>query len=316
LLHACGWTVREWWGQEGPESDVEFDVNGRTLIAVAEREEKMPRDVPRDATPAACLTTKLVNVDLMDVGPAVQTKDAEEFPVPDHVTILGLGPSLERYVDLAKRQGGKHAYCDEVWGINAVAGVIMCDRVFHMDDVRIQETRAKAAPESNIARMLEWLRVHPGPVITSRAHPDYPGLVEFPLAEVLNAFRFAYFNSTAAYAVAYAIFLGVKKLSLFGMDYTYPNAHDAEKGRACVEFWLGIASQRGIKILIPKASTLMDALHTQADRLYGYDAVDITIRELDGKTEVDFVERAALPSAAEIEDRYDHSAHPNALVQS
>ena len=35
----------------------------------------------------------------------------DAYPVPAHVTILGLGPSLEQYVDITKRLGGKHAYC-------------------------------------------------------------------------------------------------------------------------------------------------------------------------------------------------------------
>jgi SAM-dependent methyltransferase len=288
LLEATGWRVREWWGQEGPESEVERDVNGRTLIAVAEHGE-----LPAIVGPVA--------------GQAAAVNEA--LGVPEHVSILGLGPSLRVYVDVVKRLGGKHAYCDEVWGVNALGGVLMCDRIFHMDDVRIQEIRAKAMPESNIARMLEWLKLHPGPVITSRAHPDYPGLVEFPLEAVLNEFQHAYFNSTPAYAVAYAAFLGVKRISLFGIDYTYPNAHDAEKGRACVEFWLGVATARGIKLTVAKTSSLLDSMHTQADRLYGYDTLDVQIRgDASGRAHVTLTERAALPSAAEIEARYDHSA--------
>ena len=139
---------------------------------------------------------------------------------PEHVVILGLGPSLESYVDIAKRLGGRHVFCDEVWGINAVGGVIQCDRIFHMDDVKIQEIRSEAKPESNIARMLEWMRKHPGPIYTSRADERYPGLVAYPLEDVINSCGWAYFNSTAAYAVAYAVHIGVKKISLFGADFS------------------------------------------------------------------------------------------------
>jgi len=239
----------------------------------------------------------------------------EAYPVPNHVTILGLGPSLEQYVDITKRLGGKHVYCDEVWGINALGGVLLCDRIFHMDDVRVQEVRADAQPDSNIAKMLQWLRVHPGPIITSREHPDYPGLVAFPLQEVLNSLGQAYFNSTAAYAVAYAIHIGVKHLSLFGCDYTYPNAHDAEKGRGCLEFWLGIASARGIKLSLPKTSTLLDGIYPLQDRFYGYDTLAVTLRpQENGKVEVDLQPIDTLPTAEEIEDKYDHSIHPNGLV--
>lgn len=306
LLSSCGWHVMSLHTQAGPHSELKTigpeTPAGRTLVA-------------------DCITGRLFEAQgtsHLHLFPAELAPAPDLVPddVPEHVAILGLGPSLEEYVNIAKRLGGKHVYCDEVWGINAVAGVIMCDRVFHMDDVRIQEIRAQALPESNIARMLEWLRVHPGPVVTSRAHPDYPGLVEFPLEAVLNHLGHDYFNSTAAYAVAYAIHIGVKKISLFGCDYTYPNAHDAERGRACVEFWLGVARARGIQIAVAKQSSLLDALHTRAERLYGYDAVEVDVRvRADGRVNVVMTERADLPTAQEIEDRYDHSAHPNTLVE-
>ena len=300
LLRECGWTVTSLGRQEGPESPVEEVPPGTAYR-------------PARTIVAACMRSA-------DIEQPAPDTDAAAVPAaagPEHIAILGLGPSLEEYVNISKRLGGKHVYCDEVWGINAVAGVIMCDRVFHMDDVRIQERRAAALPESNIARMLEWMRVHPGPIVTSRAHPDYPGLVEFPLEDVINNLGHDYFNSTAAYAVAYAIHLGVRKISLFGCDYTYPNAHDAEKGRACVEFWLGVARARGINLVIAKTSSLMDALHSRQERLYGYDTVDVDLKvDKTGIVRITFSERAEgdLPSAAEIEAAYDHSAHPNALI--
>ena len=236
---------------------------------------------------------------------------------PEHVVILGLGPSLEGYIDLVKRLGSRRKLADEAWGINAVIDVIACDRGFHMDDVRIQEIRASAAPESNIAAMLPWLRAHPGPIYTSRPHADYPGLVAFPLEEVINSCGVAYFNSTAAYAVAFAVHIGVKKISLFGCDFTYPNAHQAEKGRACVEFHLGIAKARGIAIGLPPNTSLMDAIAPNEERLYGYDTVDIM--EDGGGDEplrLSFAPKATLPTAAEIEARYDHSRHPSPLVRA
>jgi hypothetical protein len=235
---------------------------------------------------------------------------------PNHVAILGMGPSLAQYMAIVRGLCGRSAYCDEVWAINGLGDVFQCDRIFHMDDVRIQEIRAAAAPESNIANMLRWLKKHPGPVMTSRAHPDYPGLVEFPLEDVINDLGFAYLNNTAAYAVAYAIHLGVKKISLYGCDFTYANAHDAEKGRACVEYWLGFAKARGILIATANTSSLMDACVPWAEKLYGYDTVSVAIkaRAASEGYAVTFTERQTLPSAAEIEERYDHSAHPNPLV--
>lgn len=239
----------------------------------------------------------------------------ERLPVPDHVVILGLGPSLETYVDIVKRMGARRAFADEVWGINAVGDIIQCDRIFHLDDVRIQEVRAAARPKSNIAAMLTWLKTHDGPIYTSRVHPDYRGLVAFPLEVVINNLGYAYLNGTAAYAAAFAVHIGVKRISLFGCDFSYPNAHDSESGRGCLEYWLGFARARGIEINVPATSSLLDGCVPEERRLYGYDTLDVAIDE-DPETEkvtVTMTPREQTPTAEEIEARYDHSKHPNPL---
>lgn len=236
---------------------------------------------------------------------------------PAHVAILGMGPSVTEYLELTKRLGSRHALADEVWTINALGDVFACDRVFHMDDVRIQEIRAAARPQSNIAEMLKWLKRYPGPVYTSRPHPDYPGLVPFPLEDVINDLGYTYFNSTAAYAVAYAIHMDVAKITVFGNDFTYPNAHHAERGRACVEFWLGVAAARGIQLAMPRTSSLMDACEPFDSRVYGYDTLHVGLEPTGkpGRMTVTFKPRDELPSADEIEHRYDHARHPSPLVK-
>lgn len=294
LLEECGWIVTGWHGQAGPESDVEKDCRGRTLIATCQRAAVQPAK----------------DDDLMQSAPPGVVSEREEvLAPPKHVAILGLGPSLNEYLEITKRLGGRSKFCDQVWAINALGDVFACDLVWHMDDVRIQEIRAAAAPESNIAAMLPWLKASPVPVITSRAHPDYPALMEFPLEDVLNNLGYDYFNGTAAYAVAFAIHIGVEKISLFGIDFSYPNQHQAEKGRACVEYWLGKAQERDIKINVPKCTTLLDASHTRAERLYGYDTLHVNFNmQDDGTVKLDFVPRDTLPTAEQIERQYDHSA--------
>jgi hypothetical protein len=238
-------------------------------------------------------------------------------PVPARVAILGYGPSLDDYVLLARQLGARGRLADEVWGVNALADVVHCDRIFHMDDVRVQEVRAAAAPDSNIAAMLAWFRTHPGPIYTSRAHPDYPGLVDYPLQDVLRDLGPAYFNSTIAYAIGYAIHIGVKSIQVFGADFTYPNSHQAEQGRACVEFWLGVAMMREIEVVVAERSSLLDTVIGRP--LYGYGAMGSVDAEIsyddDGRPSVQFAERASLPTAAQIEAAYDHSKHPSPLVK-
>lgn len=236
--------------------------------------------------------------------------------VPRSVAILGLGLTLKTYIDQAKGLGGRAKIADEVWGINALGDVIQCDRVFHMDDVRIQEIRAAADPKSNIAAMLSWLKTHPGPIYTSQPHPDYPGMIAYPLAEVLNSCKGQqYMNTTAACAVAFAVHLGVKMIKCFGMDFTLPNSYDAEQGKACVEFWLGFAAARDIQLGIPRNSSLLDACEPRERHIYGYDAVHLKITNKDGRHRVRMKPRKTLPTAAEIEHRYDHTRHPNPLMR-
>jgi len=295
LLRDAGWTVESYLGQAGPDSEVEEGAHGRTVIAVC--------------SPAPIYERVMTET--------TAAKPALPKSVPDTVAILGLGPSVDQYLDFAKRLGARARVADEVWGINALGDVLRCDRVFHMDDVRVQQARADAAPESNIAAMLGWLKTYDGPVYTSVAHPDYPSMQAYPLEAVINSCNgMVYFNSTAAYAVAYAIHIGVKRIVLFGIDFTYPDSHQAEKGRACVEFWLGFARARGIKVAAARASSLLDACAAAEDRVYGYDCVHVRVNETGGRTTVAFVERDVLPSAAEIEHRYDHSRHPNLLVEA
>jgi len=132
-------------------------------------------------------------------------------------------------------------------------------------------------------------------------------MIGIPIEDMINELKYAYFNSTAAWAIAYAVFIGVKKILLFGIDFTYPNSHQAEKGRACCEFWLGVAASRGIKISLPRSTTLMDSCDKQSDRLYGYDTLFVSFENEGDKTKCVFTENPFLPTAEEIEARYDHN---------
>ena len=307
LLKSAGFHGEAIWGQQDATSPV-GEITGRTIVGEFHRanldvftEAGFNRLQNRDRA------AKLQPVDLTWEAPPC----AHDVPGPGHVVILGLGPSAEQYMDLCKRLGGRRRFADQVWAINAMGDVVQCDLVFHMDDIRVQELRAAAAPDSNIAEMVKWLKTSPVPVITSRAHPDYPALREFPLQDVINTLGLAYFNGTAAYAAAYAIFMGATKISLFGCDFSYANSHQAEKGRGCLEFWLGFAAARGIELGFADRTSLLDTIDEPADdgvlNVYGYDFDHVLIDVVDGAAQVRFEPRDNPPTASEIEARYDHS---------
>lgn len=233
---------------------------------------------------------------------------------PKHIAIVGLGYTGADYFTFVTKAGDRRLFADQVWGINSAGNALHCDLVFHMDDVRIQEIRAKEQPDSNIAGLYNWLKDYKGRVMTGRGHPDFPHLEEFPLEAVINKLGRAYFNSTAAYAVAYAIYLGAEEISLWGFDFTYPQAHKSERGRGCVEFWLGYAIKAGIQIRLPPKTTLMDSFEdAESDEalLYGYDTVKLEIAmSSNGLARVTMTPRDELPTAEEIEAAYNHGKHP------
>lgn len=235
--------------------------------------------------------------------------------VPDHVAIVAMGPSTTDYMHIVKGMGGRNGFCDETWGINAMGNVVVCDRIFHMDDVRVQQRRADAKNQTHMVKLVEWMKTHPGPIYTSQTHPDYPGLVEYPLEDVLNTIRAPYLNNTGAMAVAYAIHIGVKRMSLFGFDYTYPNYIKAERGRACVEFLLGYALAKGIKVTLTKRTTLLDKNRPWSEVIYGYDCMDLKVN-YDPDADRYSVEKSVLPeeqwpTAEQVEANYNHGKHPN-----
>jgi SAM-dependent methyltransferase len=294
LLTDAGYGVESWWGQRGTGSAVEESIAGRTLVAVA------GRDAPTTAIPVLRHATP---------------------DRPKHIAIVAFGPTSAFYLDAAKKEGNRKRFADFVIAINAMGSIIQSDLVFHMDDVRIQERRAAADPEGHVAGVVEWLREYPGRVMTSRAHPDYPHLEEFPLEDLLNEFQGGYINGTGAAALAYAIYLKPEEISLWGMDFTFPSAHKNERGRACTEYWLGRGQERGILFRLPPKTSLMDSFEDSASdeaHFYGYDTMRVIVsaRQDDGGIISFQVTKTPLPesewpSAAEMEDAYDHGKHPN-----
>lgn len=189
--------------------------------------------------------------------------------VPDltgkKVAIVAMGKSHAQFV-LAKTHSNP---IDEVWAINAMAGVVFHDRVFMMDPASRFLDSDDAGTQTGIMRSV--LASHPGPIYTCELDSRCPGLVGFPLDEVMNACGTGYFNNTVAYAIGYGIAAKVAEMHLYGIDFSYKKVvHFAEAGRACCEFLLAKAMERGIKIGIAHESSLLDSNEPVQSKLYGY----------------------------------------------
>ena len=181
------------------------------------------------------------------------------------VAIVALGNSFSEYV-LAKIRSEKF---DEVWAINSMSAVIYHDKCFMMDPPSRFLDTPNAGKQTNIMadRLVAKLNV---PIFSCELDERCPDVVEFPLQEVLQKTKYAYLNNTVAYSFAYAVAEEVTELHLYGIDFTHKDVAFAEAGRACCEFWLAIATSKGIKINIAHSSSLLDTNVPDDQKLYGY----------------------------------------------
>ena len=181
------------------------------------------------------------------------------------IAIVGMGSSWHDY-NLAKSHG---QHFDEVWAINSVASVIFHDRVFMMDPPARFLDSDDAGGQTKSMRKL--LTTHKGPIYSCETDDRCPGVVDYPITEVVEQSHCYYLNNTVAYAIAFGFWQEVGAISLFGIDFSYKgNLHFAEAGRGCVEFWLDKCMHKNIQIEIAKSSALLDTNENAEDKLYGY----------------------------------------------
>lgn len=225
---------------------------------------------------------------------------------PRRVAIVGLGPTSVSYIREVDKAGDRRKLFDETWTFNSFVSIIACDRLFHMDDVLVQQRRAEAG-NKRVGAMLEAMKRFEGPIYTSTPEPEWPTMVGFPLLDIANKYDSLYFTTTPPYAAAFAGLNEVEEVSVYGCDYTWPGVAGAEQGRACMEYWLGRLKSQGVNIRVADGSTLLDNRFNSRDdiKLYGYDRSRISIEEHDGRLAL-CTRSKELPSAEEIEERYSH----------
>lgn len=187
---------------------------------------------------------------------------------PKSVALVALGASHSDFLRECLGDKGHPFPFDEVWVVNRGIACFKHDKAFIMDDLRWIEDRDRV-----YSQMIQQAT---SPVITSTVYPEYPMAVKYPIQEVIRCIGDDYLINTVAYAVAYAIYTGVKELSLYGCDFHYPNRAEAEEGGQNVTYLLGISRMFGMNFRLPPSTTLM-AAHTakmtngrMARPLYGY----------------------------------------------
>jgi hypothetical protein len=183
---------------------------------------------------------------------------------PERVALVSLGVTHQDFVAewLGRDPGDTVWGRDETWTLNRGALVFRHDLAFVMDYL---DGERAAWP-----RYGALLHRHDRPIITSVA-PDWPGHVTaYPQEAVRRHFGpgHDYFHNSVPWIVAYAIWCGVRELTLWGCDYTHERSNGREDDRANAEYWVALARAAGMAVLIPETSTLCNA--ARGAYHYGY----------------------------------------------
>ena len=260
LLNVAGWEVVEWWAQAGPESDPVRDTQGRTQIVVAKRSAEPKGGTWRSLPPPP------------DVRYAVQPWRHPTGKVPETVMLCGLGPSKYELTEGMVRHDFA-PWWDELWTVNkGIDFLPQADVAWIMDDVYDYATRHPAYGES--------MRRFGGQIIGQTTLPNDGSIpfTEYPLEAVLQHWGMSCHNwlhtISIGYILAYAGFIGVKRLMLAGVDLSWPHRPDlSEAGNAVVCYWIGRLEGAGCGVEINSTSTL-NATHMHGRyewrHLYGY----------------------------------------------
>lgn len=131
---------------------------------------------------------------------------------------------------------------------------------------------------------LEWMKgrhegyidhlksLAPSPVYMIQQYEEIPNSVRYPIEAILKEFQ-GYRNrpngsyaSSIAYEMALAILEGVQEIGLWGVDLLTEGEYAIQ--RPNVEYLIGIAEGRGIKVTIPEQSALLKGNHS-----YGYETM-------------------------------------------
>ena len=128
----------------------------------------------------------------------------------------------------------------------------------------------RSSQNRNDAKHYEWLQNNREVTVFMTDHfDDVPMSKRFPLDEMKDYFTGAewYFTTTVAYAIAYAIYAGYKRIEVYGVEME-TNTEYAHQ-RPCVAYWCGVAYGKGIEVDFHSPQFYVSPL-------YGYEG-DITI---------------------------------------
>lgn len=108
------------------------------------------------------------------------------------------------------------------------------------------------------------------PVFMHKKMKMIPLSEEFPFEEIMKNYKYQYFTNSISWELGLAILMGYKEISLFGVEMEEYFERRYQKGS--VEYFLGYAQGKGIKVNISLDSPLL-----KAPFLYGFEGQNLYV---------------------------------------
>lgn len=162
----------------------------------------------------------------------------------------------------------------EFWGMNNLFMLSpeVCskwDRWFEMHDLEEIESYYL----THWVAYKKFMEDFNGPVYCQQETDIFPTATAYPFDEVEEEGK-RYFCSTSAYQLALAVHYNFKEIHIFGIDMVIDEEFDYQ--RPNMEYWIGVAEGKGIRVVIPSQSALLSS-----HGLYGFknDMTDYALKQ-------------------------------------
>lgn len=124
---------------------------------------------------------------------------------------------------------------------------------------------------------MEFLKTCGVPLFMRHPNTEFPTARPYPLEQVYKNIGRRYLSSTVANMLGLALFEGVDEIKLYGVNLGSNTEYVGQ--RPCIEWLLGLAEGRGIKVDVPDASPLLSGLEYPGE--FGTGAREVAQSRLD-----------------------------------
>lgn len=148
---------------------------------------------------------------------------------------------------------------EEIWGLNGTYRDNPADRLFMMHDIHFHFQQE----DQDAVAAINALEI---PLYTNVKYPFFDNNIVYPIKEVVDYHKTAWFSNVVCYMIALAIMQKPEEIGMYGVEMV---GDEYIHERPAVLYWCGVAHGHGIEIVTPKGSKLFFP-STPESLMYGF----------------------------------------------